>query len=207
MAQFDLRGGATFAAASQGLRARISASFLILPGVRGWLETLAVTLVFAALALSLGLAGEFLEPRRAPILAPPLVLRVLIVPGLLEELVFRVVLPPRFSWLVLVAYVLVHLLNAWLFFPAARPIFYNPVFRLIVAPAPSGRRRSFTASSSQGGCSFWEVRQLSASGQTVCQVNPCRLVAASVSEPSFWYFVTVGPGRRTITPCRFFCRW
>ena len=62
-----------------------------------------------------------------------LVLRVLIVPGLLEELVFRVAPAPRFAGLALVAYVLIHPLNAWLFLPAARPVFYDPVFLLIVA--------------------------------------------------------------------------
>ena len=108
------------------------------PNALGWLETFAVTLVFTVLALSLGLAGGVLESRRASVPVLPLTLRVLVVPGLLEELVFRVAPPPRFTGFALSAYVLMHPLNAWLFFPAARSVFYNPIFLLIVALLGAG---------------------------------------------------------------------
>ena len=115
------------------MRTRIFRSFQTWPSLKGWLETLAVTLVFAVPALLLGLADGLLEPRRAAVPALPLVLRALVVPGLLEELTFRVAPPPRFAALAVIAYVLMHPLNAWLFFPAARPVFYNPVFLLIAS--------------------------------------------------------------------------
>lgn len=115
------------------MSARLREAFLTWPGVRGWRETLAVTLLYAALALPLGLAGGLLEPQRARIPALPLLLRVLLVPSLLEEVVFRVLPPPQLAGVTLAAYVLAHPLNAWLFFPAARPVFYDPLFLLLTA--------------------------------------------------------------------------
>ena len=117
---------------------RIRSALITWPSALGWLETLAVTLISTVLALSLGLAGGVLESRRASVPVLPLTLRVLVVPGLLEELVFRVAPPPRFAGFALVAYVLMHPLNAWLFFPAAWPLFYNPVFLLLVALLGAG---------------------------------------------------------------------
>ena len=131
MAQSDLRGSATLGFTAAELK-RIRSALTTWPDARGWFETLAVMIVFTASASVLGLAGGVLGPRRAPAPVLPLVLRVLIVPGLLEELVFRVAPPPRFAGVALLAYVLMHPLNAWLFFPAAQPVFYNPVFLLIV---------------------------------------------------------------------------
>ncbi len=63
----------------------------------------------------------------------PLVLRVFFAPSLTEEIAFRVLPPPRFAGFALAAYVLAHPLNAWLFFPAARAVFYYPVFLLLTA--------------------------------------------------------------------------
>ena len=117
---------------------RVASALTTWPDSLGWLETLAVTLIFSVLALSLGLASGVLEPQRTSVPVLPLTLRVLLVPGLLEELLFRVAPPPRFTGFALVAYVLMHPLNAWLFFPAAQPFFYDPVFLLLIALLGAG---------------------------------------------------------------------
>jgi len=115
------------------VRARLAQAFRTWPDARGWQETLAVTILYAALALPLGLAGGMLEPQLAQTPAPGLVVRVFVVPSLLEELLFRVALPLRLAGPALAAYVLAHPLGAWLFFPAARPVFYDPLFLLLAA--------------------------------------------------------------------------
>ncbi len=117
---------------------RIRSALVTWPSALGWLETLAVMLVFSVLALSLGLASGVLEPQRPSVPVLPLTLRVLVVPGLLEELIFRIAPPPRFTGFALVAYVLIHPLNAWLFFPAARPFFYDPAFLLLITLLGAG---------------------------------------------------------------------
>lgn len=102
------------------------------PTLRGWFESLLALLLFAALALPLGFWSGLLRLESAALSPLPLVLRVFFAPGLTEEVIFRV-LPPRFAGFALAAYVLAHPLNAWLFFPAARSVFYHPVFLLLTA--------------------------------------------------------------------------
>lgn len=123
----DLRG----AAAATPLKRRVVQAATTVPGARAWLETLAVTLGFCAVALPLGLSGGVLKLEPAPTAA--LLLRTFFVPSLVEELVFRVLPPPRLAPLALLAYVLLHPLNALLFLPSARDVFYNPVFLLLTA--------------------------------------------------------------------------
>lgn len=115
------------------MKRRVWQALTTWPDARGWLETLAVTLGFTAAALLIGLPSGFLHPQPPAVAAPPLLLRTLFAPALAEELVFRVAPPPRFAGLALVAYVLYHPLNAWLFVPAARDSFSNPVFLLLAA--------------------------------------------------------------------------
>jgi predicted Abi (CAAX) family protease len=115
------------------LKGRLRDALFTWPDARGWWETLAVTLLYAALALGLGLAGGLLELQCARVGALPLLLRVLVVPSLLEEVVFRVLPPPQWAGVALAAYILSHPLNAWLFWPAARPVFYDPSFLLLTA--------------------------------------------------------------------------
>lgn len=116
---------------TQSMSARLGLAVRTWPGRRGWAETLLALVGFAALALPLGLWGGLLEPTRAPLAAPPLLLRAFFVPSLLEELLFRVLPPPRWAPLALAAYVLAHPLNALLFVPGARGVFYNPAFLLL----------------------------------------------------------------------------
>ena len=115
------------------MRSRVLEAFTTFPNARGWGTTLLVTLLFTASALPLGLATGLLQPDRTQTPALPLMLRVLVVPSLLEELTFRVLPPPRWAGPALAAYVLAHPLNAWLLFPAARDVFYDPVFLLLTA--------------------------------------------------------------------------
>ena len=119
------------------MRSRVLEAFTTLPDARGWWATLLLTLLFAAFALPLGLATGLLQPERAQTPALPLTLRVLIFPSLAEELTFRVLPPPRWAGPALVAYVLAHPLNAWLFAQffssAARTVFYDPMFLLLAA--------------------------------------------------------------------------
>lgn len=113
------------------MRVRLARAARAWPGVRGWAETLLALLGFATLALPLGLASGWLEPQRAPLAVPPLLLRVFFVPSLLEETLFRVLPPPRWAPQALAAYVLSHPLNALLFVPGARDVFFDPTFLLL----------------------------------------------------------------------------
>ena len=103
------------------------------PDARGWLQTLIITAVFAIIALAVGLTSGLLHPETAQTAALPLLLRTFFVPALLEELLFRVLPPPRLWPFALATYVLIHPLNAWLFWPEARDVFYDPVFLILTA--------------------------------------------------------------------------
>lgn len=122
----DLRGAAT--APPLAVKGRVQRAVTTWPGARAWLETLVITGVFSVVALAVGLTSGFLHPETARTAAPPLLLRTFAVPALLEELLFRVLPPPRLWPLMLAAYVLFHPLNAWLFLPEARDVFYDPAF-------------------------------------------------------------------------------
>lgn len=115
------------------MRRRVVRAVTTWPGARGWLETSAVAAVFVSVAVPVGLASGLLRPDTAHTAALPLLLRTFFVPALLEELLFRVLPPPRLWPLALVAYVLVHPLNALLFLPSARGVFYDPVFLFLAA--------------------------------------------------------------------------
>ena len=85
------------------------------------------------IALAGGLTSGLLRPETASTAALPLLLRTFFVPALLEELLFRVLPPPRLWPFALAVYVLFHPLNAKLFLPEARDVFYDPVFLLLAA--------------------------------------------------------------------------
>lgn len=116
------------------------------PSRRGWAETLLAFIVYGALVaypaqaaglLELGAPGSFTGPMAGWAAWTPL--RVLIVPGLLEELAFRVLPNPHrdepasrrrvsgAAVLSLLAYVLAHPL-AGLVRPGAREVMLDPVF-------------------------------------------------------------------------------
>ncbi len=103
------------------------------PAARDWLETLVIITIFSTIALAVGLTSGLLQPGTAPTAALPLLLRTFAVPALLEELLFRVLPPPRLCPASLVVYVLFHPLNALLFWPEARDVFYDPAFLVLTA--------------------------------------------------------------------------
>ncbi len=126
--------------------ARIGRALTVWPHRQAWRDTaIAAGLFFVIavpLALTSGLASpEFELARDFPLLA----LRLLLVPSMVEELLFRALLNPhpleaappsrRLSWagVSLLCYVIAHPLNAWLFTPATRGVFDHPMFVLLVA--------------------------------------------------------------------------
>lgn len=115
------------------MRARVHFALTTWPTLSGWRLTGLVTLGFAGLALLVGSLSGLLVPQLATAPLLPLLLRTFVFPSLAEELIFRVLPPPRFALAALVLYVLYHPLSAFLFFPGARPTFYDPVFLTLTA--------------------------------------------------------------------------
>ncbi len=116
------------------------------PKTKDWREAALIYVIFAALALPIGLGFGHLSFGWSK--APPGKLALFtgiafLMPALLEELIFRVVLLPDpgpetskktfwgwagLSWVLFVG---AHPLNAWLLRPTARPVFYDPVFLIL----------------------------------------------------------------------------
>jgi predicted Abi (CAAX) family protease len=115
------------------------------PSLGGWLEVTLLALAFSVVALPLARSAELIGTswRLPPSELLPLALRVLLVPALLEEVVFRVLPNPHASETVgpaslwwsaiasLAVYLLVHPLAA-LFSVAIRPVFLDPAFLALV---------------------------------------------------------------------------
>jgi predicted Abi (CAAX) family protease len=114
------------------------------PSLSGWLEVVLLALAFSLIALPLARSAELIGSSWL-LTAPeflPLALRVLLVPALLEEVVFRVLPNPHASeaagaptlWSSavgsLAVYLLVHPLVA-LFSVASRPVFLDPAFLVL----------------------------------------------------------------------------
>lgn len=117
-----------------GLQRRLAA----LPDRRGWLISGLIYFLFALIAVPFGLITGSLpwQPDGSNFLAIAAV--ALVIPSLLEELVFRAPLlwAPRgraFVWgaVSLAMFALWHPLNAWLFLPEARSVFLDPRFLII----------------------------------------------------------------------------
>jgi predicted Abi (CAAX) family protease len=121
---------------------RILAS-LVIPEMRDWLIVGITVLVYAAIAIPLGLRSGFLywsfTPSK-PLYQLAIVLRCIISPALTEELAFRVLPLPHplevinwYGWtlwagLILLLFILYHPLNAKTLYPAGFPTFFHPVF-------------------------------------------------------------------------------
>ncbi len=118
------------------------------PTAVGWWLTLGAIAVYAAIALPLGFSQGFLQFQ--PWDAPPIAygvsaLKLLLLPALVEELLFRVLLLPYpragvtgHTWLLwaiasLIAFILYHPLNAKTLFRAGDPTFFDPMFLLLAA--------------------------------------------------------------------------
>jgi len=127
-------------------RTRASASFPT--GRRPWTWTLAATAVYGSVALVFGFTSGWLESTRSELTGPSflrMAFVLLLFPGFAEELVFRVWLLPhpvenvralrkRCALVGSVAvFTLWHVINAWLFFPEARPVFWDGRFLFLAA--------------------------------------------------------------------------
>lgn len=108
-----------------------------------WWRTLAILLGYGAITLPLGWKSGFLRWQPAIVPVKPLLLgtaQLLVMPALIEELVFRIVLIPHplegapiassLGWgaVSLVLFVLYHPLNARIAYPAGNPTFLQPIF-------------------------------------------------------------------------------
>jgi predicted Abi (CAAX) family protease len=113
---------------------------------RKWLITLGTLLAYGAIALPLGWRSGFLRWQPVPGNGKQLLCslaKLMVMPALVEEMVFRVVLLPHplegatlVSWLgwggvSLVLFVLYHPFSARTYYPAGNPTFFEPVFWLL----------------------------------------------------------------------------
>lgn len=129
------------------LSGRLSVALLRFPARRHWLELAILTGAFAAVAVPLSLRAGLIEPPwRAgfPTVSLGLGLRVLLLPALAEEILFRVLPNPHprerprrghrlgAAFWSLAAYLAAHPLLA-LVDPARQPLFLSPVFLLLTA--------------------------------------------------------------------------
>ena len=120
------------------------------PTLSGWLLSGAILILYGLIALSWGFQQRFLTP---PYMSPPLSRSVqfrlwassLIMPALVEELLFRCLLIPHpqegvwwltlllWSGFSLLVFVLYHPLNARTLYKAGYPTFFNPTFLSLAA--------------------------------------------------------------------------
>jgi predicted Abi (CAAX) family protease len=127
---------------------RILASIIFLPKSWDWGLTILVLCVYAAIAIPIGLKSGFLQwqpIKQKPFQLIQTLFFLFLSPALWEELVFRVMLLPYpdrlnsltmtcgFVILSLILFVLYHPLNALVFYHAANPTFFNPVFLVLTA--------------------------------------------------------------------------
>lgn len=127
---------------------RIWEAVSAIPDGQDWLGAIALLGAYAMVALAIGFGSGWLEVKVLPLprdRALKLAAGLLLLPAVVEELVFRVLLLPRPSqtsdlttWLVwgtvsLVLFVLYHPLNALTLFPAARQLFADLLFLLLAA--------------------------------------------------------------------------
>ncbi len=108
-----------------------------LPHGRALALTLAVFLLFAAIVVPLGFLRDFVAWRPVGEGVWKTALIVLIAPAFIEELAFRAPLlrwpDARLAAGLLIAYVAVHPLNAWVWEPELRRWFHDPEFLAVVA--------------------------------------------------------------------------
>lgn len=125
---------------------RIRKAFTTLPTRRDYIDLFVVTVAFGAVAVPFGLWTGFLEltgPKDSFGILVAYSLVAFVLPGVAEELVFRVLPLPHPSEhvqagklpaaiIALILFVLWHPVNAYFFVPWARALFYRPDF-LVVA--------------------------------------------------------------------------
>lgn len=126
---------------------RVILGFSNLPAVTDWLNAILLIFIYAVIALPVGFLLNFLQldlqdSRKIVI---KIITTSLVAPGILEELVFRVILLPQpsenltfqivsiWSLISLLLFVIYHPLNGITFFTAGRETFFNPVFLFLAA--------------------------------------------------------------------------
>jgi predicted Abi (CAAX) family protease len=129
------------------LRCRALQSLRTWPNLAGWRDCFLVFALFSVFAIGTGFATQFFSWHLTafhPLKFLGVMAILFVFPGIAEELVFRgLVLPHRSeNWepgklraalaVSVVVFVLWHVVNAWLMFPVARPVFWDWRFLLIV---------------------------------------------------------------------------
>ena len=122
---------------------RVSEAVLTVPGMAAWLDAGILLLLFAMMALPIGLRFRFVKVEIVQASWQTIITLLVtsfVLPAITEELFFRVLLLPRPSdiqsslhgwfWggLSLGLFIIYHPLNAITFFPRGRETFFNPVF-------------------------------------------------------------------------------
>ena len=125
---------------------RIWQAVTVRPQPRDWLRAAALTIALGLVAIPLGLQSHFLSLIQADITGAErlrLAARVLIVPALLEESFWRVIMLPhpteimsdrkrwRLGLPILGLFVVMHPLNAMTLYPTGFNTFTNPIFLLL----------------------------------------------------------------------------
>lgn len=120
---------------------------IAIPQIQDWLVGGLMLLIYSAIALPLGFYSGFLQRKiwSAPISKHLLaILRILLIPALFEELIFRVLLLPHTTeiinwgqWLLSAAFILLlfifyHPLNAKTFYKNGYPTFFQPIFLILI---------------------------------------------------------------------------
>ncbi len=127
---------------------RVTYAFSIIPPIKTWIFAFRLLVIFALIILPLGFISNFLslEFVHLPgLTVSRFLVLTLVVPALVEEMFFRVILLPHKSesttfrikcfWgsISLTSYIFQHPLNAVTFYPSGFPTFFHPVFLLATA--------------------------------------------------------------------------
>jgi predicted Abi (CAAX) family protease len=129
------------------LRYRLRVAFLTLPNIQAGLTTLVILLVFTAIALPIGFYSHFLKLEillNLPVKIITIITGCLLIPAILEELLFRVLLLPHvtentvisqkilWGFISLISFIVYHPLEGLTVYPPGRQTSLNPVFLLLV---------------------------------------------------------------------------
>lgn len=132
----------------QAIAHRLKVGFFTIPSISDWLYVGAILLVYAATALPLGFLSGWLQFQIVSggwIKIIGIIIRAFFVPGISEELIFRVLLLPhptenlsltrKWLWgsIGLFIFIIYHPLQTVTTFPPAFATFNHPVFLLLAA--------------------------------------------------------------------------
>lgn len=127
---------------------RLSVADLTIPSIEAWLNVVVLLLLYASVALPFGFWGQFLDIETLQAswrVFAGITAKSFIMPGVVEEILFRVVWLPHPSehpsasqlWLwgaiALVLFVVYHPLNGLTLFRQGRKVFFNGIFLVLAA--------------------------------------------------------------------------